>query len=399
MLNCNDLVQTHYYRDIKVSAPSPEQIAIEELQKATEELKETTTQLEKATTDLEKSTALLTNRKYIFIGDSYASGEIGSSWIDNCRAVLGTDNTYKYAKSGAGFTIANNTFQMLIEKAAADITDKTVITDVVVGGGYNDAVYSGSGDTAKIQAMNTFVQYVRTTFPNAKVHFAFIGWCIIPDNLEMLAKECRLWIDFANGTVGTDYLNNIQFALHRTDYFKGTHMNPMFHPNPAGNLYLSKCMLNCLETGSCNVYHKIILKGTGVGYTLRDEHATINITVENGTTIFECCHTYTDEVDNVFIQGYSTNNPRTVGGFNASNLITLDNFIGNNNNYAMTTTEAVLEDSAGKLYRIKAGMGVGTGKIYISPEINTETEDGGYPDIVNFAFKGFKIVFDTMDCC
>ena len=38
MLNCNDLVQTHYYRDIPVTGPSPEQIAIEELQRDVEEL-------------------------------------------------------------------------------------------------------------------------------------------------------------------------------------------------------------------------------------------------------------------------------------------------------------------------------------------------------------------------
>ena len=38
MINCNDLVQTHYYRDIQVSAPTPEEIAITELQKEVEEL-------------------------------------------------------------------------------------------------------------------------------------------------------------------------------------------------------------------------------------------------------------------------------------------------------------------------------------------------------------------------
>lgn len=38
MINCNDLVQTHYYRDIQVSAPTPEEIAIAELQKEVEEL-------------------------------------------------------------------------------------------------------------------------------------------------------------------------------------------------------------------------------------------------------------------------------------------------------------------------------------------------------------------------
>lgn len=37
-MNCNDLIQTHYFRDIQVEGKSPEQIAIEELQKEVEEL-------------------------------------------------------------------------------------------------------------------------------------------------------------------------------------------------------------------------------------------------------------------------------------------------------------------------------------------------------------------------
>ena len=48
---------------------------------------------------------------------------------------------------------------------------------------------------------------------------------------------------------------------------------------------------------------------------------------------------------------------------------------------------------------VKASLGVGNGSIYISPEINTAVSDGTYANIVNIAFKGFKIVFDTMDCC
>lgn len=373
-----DCVGTHYYRDVAYGGMTPEQIAIAELQ---------------------KEISILKNRKYIFIGDSYASGEIGSSWIDNCRAVLGEANTYKYAKSGAGFTIAGNTFQTLIEKAAADITDKSIITDVVVGGGYNDAIYSVSNDDTKIRVINTFVQYVQATFPNAKVHFAFIGWCIIPNNLEKLAKECHLWLDVGNGTVGADYLNNIQFALHRTDYFKGNHINPTFHPNPAGNLYLSKCMLNCLETGSCNVYHKITLKGTGVFYNLIDTNTSITVTVENGTTIFECCHKLDPAQTSIFVSGTPTNKTVNIDGYIAYDIISLDNFIGNNYKYAMTETEAVMIDSANKAYYIKASMGVGNGHIYISPEINTAVPNGIYNNITHVAFKGFKIVFDTMDCC
>ena len=45
MINCNDLVQTHYYRDIQVNAPTPEEIAIAELQKEVEELTTNVTDL------------------------------------------------------------------------------------------------------------------------------------------------------------------------------------------------------------------------------------------------------------------------------------------------------------------------------------------------------------------
>lgn len=56
MINCNDLVQTHYYRDIKVEGKSPEQIAIEELQKEVEEL---TTDLATTDTNLTTLTMIL----------------------------------------------------------------------------------------------------------------------------------------------------------------------------------------------------------------------------------------------------------------------------------------------------------------------------------------------------
>ena len=53
-MNCKDLVQTHYYRDIQVEGKSPEQIAIEELQKEVEEVR-----ADLATTDADLTT--LTN--------------------------------------------------------------------------------------------------------------------------------------------------------------------------------------------------------------------------------------------------------------------------------------------------------------------------------------------------
>ena len=58
-MKCSDLIQTHYYRDIQVTSPTPEQTAIAELQKEVEEL-----QTDLATTDTNLTT--LTNDFNIF---------------------------------------------------------------------------------------------------------------------------------------------------------------------------------------------------------------------------------------------------------------------------------------------------------------------------------------------
>ena len=109
--------------------------------------------LETYATQLNDDIQALKNRKYIFIGDSYASGEIGSSWIDDTIDVLGSDICYKAAKSGAGFTITNNTFLQLITTLSSTLSGevKSEITDIIVGGGYNDAVYSTASKAEKFE--------------------------------------------------------------------------------------------------------------------------------------------------------------------------------------------------------------------------------------------------------
>ena len=72
-MNCNDLVQTHYYRDIKVSAPSPEQQAIEQLQEDVTRIDGDITRINGEISDTNTRIDNFKDRYILFIGDSYAA--------------------------------------------------------------------------------------------------------------------------------------------------------------------------------------------------------------------------------------------------------------------------------------------------------------------------------------
>ena len=102
-MNCNDLVQTHYYRDIQVTSPTPEQTAIAELQKEVEDIN-------KELVDL--SSKVNEDRYILFVGDSYAgetasyTGGTGakSGWPSYCNNMVSNlKASYTTADGGAGF--------------------------------------------------------------------------------------------------------------------------------------------------------------------------------------------------------------------------------------------------------------------------------------------------------
>lgn len=114
-------------------------------------------------------------KKVVFIGDSLG-GDRSESWIDECvKAMpLNSDQYYKSAKGGAGFTVAKNTFEMLLDDAIAHVANKTEVTDVIAGGGYNDSS-TALNETLK-NAFNSFWVKARTNFPNAKLTWCNLGW-------------------------------------------------------------------------------------------------------------------------------------------------------------------------------------------------------------------------------
>lgn len=114
----------------------------------------------------------------IAIGDSYFEGfRTTTPATDNMMAVAGRLlglKCYNFAVGGTGFhngdTTGDNTFSKQLNKAAAQITDKTSVKYVVIGGGRNDPntlTYNEVADTL-IKA--------KTLFPDSEICFIPMLW-------------------------------------------------------------------------------------------------------------------------------------------------------------------------------------------------------------------------------
>lgn len=125
---------------------------------------------------LEDAVSLMTNRRYVFLGDSY--NYTGGGWITGVVSGLGlpASDYFDITVSGHGFTTAGGDWLSdLTSWVGANPDELDTITDVVCVGGINDASDTAlTGDTL-VDAVNAFVSYVEANIPHAKVTMCFVG--------------------------------------------------------------------------------------------------------------------------------------------------------------------------------------------------------------------------------
>lgn len=135
-------------------------------------------------------------RKLIFIGDSYGDGYTPdgntTGWCDrlknklvNCHFSAG--NIYINHKGGASFSNSSNSFLTLLKGVESQVSNKKMVTDVLIGGGYNELAYADKIDTVKSN-IDTLISYVQNTYPNAIVHFAPFGVAFKDRNNQFALK-------------------------------------------------------------------------------------------------------------------------------------------------------------------------------------------------------------------
>lgn len=250
MINCNDLVQTHYYRDIQVNAPSPEQTAIAELQKEVEDIN-------KELVDL--SSKVIEDRYILFVGDSYAgetasyTGGTGakSGWPSYCNyMVRNLKASYTTANGGAGFgKEGNKAISTLLSNWISSTegqANKDKLTDVVFALGYNDSLSLGLDNTYASKIVNGITacnNLIKANMPQAKPWLFSIGWGSNP--------KMRLGADKVYNQLypTCEMVKWTYCTAHPIMYIAARFAADRVHPNDDGMMRLGQYISNCLNYG------------------------------------------------------------------------------------------------------------------------------------------------------
>ena len=196
------------------------------------------------------------NHTTIMIGDSYGvgttSGGTIEGWCDRVKSILEIPNEkyYKFVEGGAGFVktgLSGHTFLTLLQNNINNITNKNDVTTIIVCGGYNDN--SANIDNLN-NAIQSFMNYVKQNFPNAKVYCGMVGnsgaqtddGANIRTNLGGHIIRCYQNIIIHGGY----YLNGIENIMK--DYIDFM-SDDNIHPNEFGYIWLSAYIVNALITG------------------------------------------------------------------------------------------------------------------------------------------------------
>lgn len=194
------------------------------------------------------------NRKFIFVGDSYIlgysnDGHLYTSYAEIINTNLGLGATI-LGTSGAGFANVGTginegkNFLQTLQTYQGDTADKNAITDIYVMGGYNDRTHT----TTEIWlAMQDFSTYVKETFPNARIHVAFIGWSLLP--AEYTALEQGALAYSRCGLYDMEYMSNSEYILHSSHYFT----SDWVHPNNEGHATLASYLATNILGGEIDV--------------------------------------------------------------------------------------------------------------------------------------------------
>ena len=179
---------------------------------------------------VENDIAEIKGDKYIFIGDSYAlPSYFGTdNWIDTMIDDLGIPSgDYYIAREGAiGFLNLQNpdeNFLTKLQSIVMDAEDKLQVKHIIVCGGANDA--AGTINNI-VGAMQAFISYAKTNYPNAMIHVGCIGRSGTASGdkncLQVSAvayeKGCRY---------GAHYIKNSQYIFNnKNNYRTGDTIHP-----------------------------------------------------------------------------------------------------------------------------------------------------------------------------
>jgi len=214
----------------------------------------------------------LAGRKFVFIGDSYGDGYSpdGSveGWCDRVKTYLGLTlgtNYWTNHAGGACFGRSDNTsFESLLANVNVPASEKANITDIVIGGGYNDYAWSTESINSGMDRVETVVN---NNFPNATVWVFAIGWT---NSCQVRRQLCQRYDEAYMRTCNSKLWRYRE--LYQQLQYKYYFSSDYIHPNASGLYLISNCIAGALigseEAEMTNVI-PLSISGTNVGNACR----------------------------------------------------------------------------------------------------------------------------------
>lgn len=262
-----------------------------------------------AAINLALSRLIMSERNFLFVGDSYASQS--ATWVTPCVNAAGIVNYTNLAVTGTAFF--DGTF---LSQISGYTGNRDEVTDIVVGGGLNDARFNAANadyNTCK-QAIVDFATYAKTNFPNARLWLAFMGNAL--DDAPLLSGRTwdkRIWAKWCYESVGREngfiIIKGCDEALATSTFnYNSDHI----HPNSTGATQIGECLANGLSgLGPVAIYPYYNAGVAAVGNNAMVGPTNVKFTYNNG--IFDI------EVLDSFSVQIGTDHPT----FNASTKIDL----------------------------------------------------------------------------
>ena len=311
------------------------------------------------------------NRRFVFVADSYGM-RVTPSYIDRIKSYMGLSDSacYNLAFSGGGFARPGNKFITVLQGASGTITNHNTITDIVVGGGFNDANYFRNGTiTANdiVTEMNNFATYCKSEYPNARLWLHFDAYCndvLANDTTIGTNGEINLFIGrterlyASGGRFGYRYMNNVKYTLHDTSLLDETY----FHPNETGNVMLASNIMSYLNGGDCSVTNGSVVTFTPAsGMTLVGSAPVFVQEIHDGVATLsfgQSTGTYFTTYDGAF-NLYPAGTPFEIGTLTSNQLLfcgsrqysaAIPVMLYNSTSEAVETVSATIFMARGKLY-------------------------------------------------
>lgn len=236
----------------------------------------------------EDLSAVLNPKNFILIADSYGGRQDsgGDYLLDKIATLLQVNSYVASWKNGIGFTNVNSQGTFLEQLQTVTVTDNDAITDIMVVGGANDFGENISDIEA---AISTFMSYVRTNYPKAKVTIAHVG-CSRNTRVAVDKRSKYSILAYRKcGLYGARYLNNTEFTLHSFDLLDPDGV----HPTAAGVAAIETAVVEAYTGGCANIrFSQEIAPTFNTTQTLysnpsiADNTGFIQVEIDNGETNF-----------------------------------------------------------------------------------------------------------------